>query len=609
MRFNKILNFILVFILSVCCVFPIVGCSNNSGSVEPIIFNPLYDELDVFEQYEFELLDGIDESSVKWEITEGYENVELKDNTVFAIGLGYFTIKATYGEKEQVQKVHVVQGDDPTIIIEDLPLLIGSTFKISPLTTYKNKIINDIVYTLSSASTECVAVNGLTLSALKKGESVITVSAYYKDLLVSSATFVCTVNTNQGIIPNKAEYKLYLCDNFLGESFDKELPITAGVYKDGVLVENAFIEWTIADENVAKIMDGKVVAVSLGETTLKGVSSVDCETIETVNIPVSVNTALIGIDTPVIIDLSKETHTFSDTMFGVEQKVGFMINNKNSKSYNVSNNQISTGQFMSGEYNYTIYSENKAYAIDAQVVIADYVVSDLESLQTMYKYENGYIAMSCDVEINGAYSAAADDKVTFGGTFNGLGHKIIGMEFRKGSTGLFHMTNGATIKNVGFTGAKITKESNNAIICYQARGSLTLDNVYIDVTMALSSSSDSFNGGVVGLLFQGVLNLNNSIIICKGLNRNGEIDANNGGLLGRNTGTVVMNDSFVITDGYACSKKPQENNTQFERINNLKGIYSSEEDFLSDKENEYVSMNFSGFNEKYWDLTNVPIYK
>lgn len=171
------------------------------------------------------------------------------------------------------------------------------------------------------------------------------------------------------------------------------------------------------------------------------------------------------------------------------------------------------------------------------------------------------------------------------------------------------MTNGATIKNIGFTGAKITKESNNAIICYQARGSLTLDNVYIDVTMELSSSSDSFNGGAVGLLFQGTFNLNNSLIICKGLNNDGVINTNNGGLLGRNTGTVVINNSFIITDGYACSKKPQENNTQFERINNLKGVYSSEEDFLSDKGNEYVSMDFSGFNKNYWDLSNVPIYK
>ena len=225
MRFNKILNLILVFILSVCCVFPIVGCSNDSGSIEPIIFNPLNDKLDVFEQYEFELLDGVDEASVKWEITDGDENVELKDNTVFAVGLGWFTIKATYGEKEQVQKVNVVHGDAPTIIVEDLPLLIGSTFKISPVTTYKNKTINDFVYTLSSASTEFVTVDGLTLSALSEGESVITVSAYYKDLFVSSATFVCTVNNNQGIIPNKAEYKLYLCDDFLGESFDKELPV------------------------------------------------------------------------------------------------------------------------------------------------------------------------------------------------------------------------------------------------------------------------------------------------------------------------------------------------------------------------------------------------
>lgn len=608
MKLKKFFKLVLVFILSIICCMPMVGCSNCAGEDESTIFNPLNRTLELYEPYTFEVLEGVDKNSVDWEIVKGTDYVVLENDTVFAIGLGEFTIKATYGDQEQSQKVTIKKGDLPVISVEDLPLLVSSKFTIDPVTKHKEKVLNDIRYELHSSNEAVVAVDGLTLSTLTTGQSTITVNAFYKDILVSSATFVCTVNGNQGIIPNKAEYKLYLCDVFLGESFDKELPLQGVVYKDGALIENTQIEWTIADEDVAQIENGKIKAISIGKTTVKGVCSLDGLVLETVNIPVFVNTAIIESDEPIIIDLSKDTFSFSNTIFGVEEKVGVMINDESMKTYNLSNNQISTNQFLSGEYNFTIYSENNAYGMKTEVVIANYVVSDLETLKGIYKYENAYIAMANDVVINGSYQTAFDDKVTFTGTFNGLGHKIVGMTINKGNTGLFYMTDGATIKNVGFVDAKITSGDGSGILCYQKRGALTVDNVYIDMQLTVSSSY-SYNGGVVGLLFGGTLTMNNSIIVCEGLYSGGAVNTSNGALVGRCTGAAVLNNSYIITDGMACSLKPNENNTQYEQINSLKGIYASESEFLADKGNEYAGMDFSGFNQKYWDLTNVPMYK
>ena len=602
MKLKKIINFILIFILSVCCVLPIVACKKTVDTAK--IFDPIANsKMEQFDSQSLTVIDGINLSNVTWEITSGSENAELDGNTVFAVK------QAKYGEKTQKQTVSVIKGANPTIEVEDLPLLIGSSFKIEPKTKFKSKEIRGVTYELTSSNTGVVTTSAQTLSAISEGTATITVTANYKGNIVSTASFICTVNGNRGIIPNKTAYDLYLCDNFLGVDFYRELPLYGSVYNDGALVKNAEIEWRILDEDIATIVDGKIVSVALGQTSLKGVCTVAGQTIETVNIPVNVKTAMVESAKEIVLDLSKQTHTFDSlSIFGTQDAVGYLTNEKTLYSYNVVENSIQTAQFVVGEYNYFVYSENEVYAVKTQLIVADYVVSDLETLKGMYDYTNGYIAMTNDVEINGAYSTGAEKATTFEGTFNGLGHKIIGMTLSKGSAGLFYMTNGAKIKNVGFIDANITKESGNGVLCYQARATLAVDNVYIDVDINVASGYD-FNGGAIGLLFQCTLNISNSIIICNGLYKDGAVDGDNGGFLGRCTGNVVMDNTFIITDGYACATKIQENNTEYQKINSIQGIYSSEEEFLADKNSEHIGLDFSGFNTEYWKLDGMPCYK
>ena len=608
MRLRKIFNFVLGLVLSLCCIMPISAC--NTATNNSPIFTPIYNStMDLYEQQKLSLLDGIDVSLVKFSVKSGKENVEITDDTLFALKEGRFTIQAEYNGTLQNQTINVVKGGNPTIEVEDLPLLIGASYKLLPKTSYKNKIINGLTYALSSSNQSVVSIEGQTLTAVNEGVSTISVTANYKNSVISTASFNCTVNGNRGIIPNMSSYNLYLCDNFLGVEFDTELPLYGSVYNNGALVEDAVISWTIDNTEIATINDGKIIAQALGETSIKGVSTVSNTTIETIDIPIVVKTATVQSNTPTVIDLSNETHEFdSQSIFGVDVEVGSLLNTQTLKTYNVSNNKIQSSLFKSGEYEYDIYSLSNVYAIKTKLIVADYVVSDLDSLKNMYDYTDSYIAMINDIEINGTYSASFENQTTFGGTFNGLGHKIIGMTLSKGQSGLFHKCDGATIKNVGFVNAKITKEAGNGVLCYQSRNSFNVDNVYIDVKMSVSTSYD-FNGGAIGLLFGGTLDIRNSIIICQGLYNNGVLDEDNGALLGRSTGSVVMYNSYIITDGYACATKVQENNTSFKQVNLLQGIYSSEEEFLADKNNEYLAMDFSGYNSNYWDLNGVPSYK
>ena len=133
--------------------------------------------------------------------------------------------------------------------------------------------------------------------------------------------------------------------------------------------------------------------------------------------------------------------------------------------------------------------------------------------------ENNFTAIGCRL------SDTSTDFHPFSGTFDGDGHTISGIRIYKGgssvgdnSQGLFGYTDGATVKNVTLTDARITGYQNVGGIMgwghhYSSEVSTVIENCHVLSNVAIhavQSNADN-HGGIVGYAYESILRYNLAI--------------------------------------------------------------------------------------------------
>ncbi|MBQ8658349.1 MAG: hypothetical protein IJ506_04365 [Clostridia bacterium] len=580
------------------------GCDEETSkiSVQSELFMPVSDsKLPLYSEYVLEKADeSLDE--IVWK-SSNESVLEVSDGELFAKKTGTATVTATWNGEKQTQKITVFDdGARPVIQADDLPLILGSTFEAKPELSFNGVEYEGATFTFTSDSA-CVAVEGAKLTANALGSANISVSASYRGVEnIASGSFACTVNANEGIVPSRARYDLFATAEVNGKSFETSVTLAADAYLGETIEKNAGIVWTVADPAVAELTDGKTLtAKALGETTLTGVYEKDGKTLKTLEIPVTVNPSVVSTQKNLTIDKSKTIASFDPlSVYGKEAVLGSM--QVNDVSYGMETNGVTTDNFKTGEYRAAFYSENGLFGAEVNLVVADFVVYTVDDLRVMDDYADGYIALGADIPEVGVYKPKNGTSSSFTGTFNGLGHNISGMRITTGNIGLFAHASNCTFKNVSITDVTLEKGDGSGVLYYRSTSAITIDNVYIEMSYK-SSYTSSYSGGVLAFIFSGTVTMSNSIVVADCSNAN----ATNGAILGRsNGGSLIMENSYVITDGTVCGTGNHSNNSNYATHNNLPVVYATAEDFAKMRYEDDSSIDLSGF-ASFWELnSSVP---
>ena len=94
---------------------------------------------------------------------------------------------------------------------------------------------------------------------------------------------------------------------------------------------------------------------------------------------------------------------------------------------------------------------------------------------------NGSYVLTQDITLSDVWTPIGTSDNPFKGTLNGQGHTIKGLTMGNGDTdnqAFFGFTNGATVKDIGFTSAVVKGHNQAAIVVAQATSS-TLSNIYV----------------------------------------------------------------------------------------------------------------------------------
>jgi len=482
-----------------------------------------------------------------------------------------------------------------TLLADDISILVGYEYTPNLTLRLNGEVISSTI-TLSSADTEFVSINNGKLKAEKIGQSVITAVASIDNEQMATTTFKCEVKENKSIHPLKSSFLLYVSNNVKGVAFETYTDLNALVYENGAIIDDAKIDWTVGNEEIATIgQDGRLQAVALGETYVVGSYNLsNGQTLKTIKLPVKVEIPVLELKEDLIIDKENENQAFDAQSILGKTEIGTISNLTNGKEYAVNENQVKTSLFKSGEYTCVFYDKDKTVGVKVSVVSADFVVYDNQDLLHITSLTDGYIALANDLS-NIDYSNTYNK--SFKGVFNGLGHTISNIRF-KTSTGLFYNTNGATIKNVAIKNATLEKASSGVFLYRNAGGETIVDNTYVTVKL---SPGQWDAGGAFAFVFGGKVVYSNSIIYSEGFTSGG-----NGMVLGRAYAQIVLDNCFAIGNGPICGTGSNQYNRNYEAVNRTAGVrYVSDEELLIAYNKGKT--NYSGFN-KYWNLsTGIPV--
>lgn len=108
-------------------------------------------------------------------------------------------------------------------------------------------------------------------------------------------------------------------------------------------------------------------------------------------------------------------------------------------------------------------------------------ISDEAQLRAIADNLNGSYVLTQDITLTGEWTPIGTSDKPFKGTLNGQGHTIKGLTMGNGDNdnqAFFGFTNGATVKDIGFTSAVVKGHNQAAIVVAQATSS-TLSNIYV----------------------------------------------------------------------------------------------------------------------------------
>ncbi|MBO4594189.1 MAG: hypothetical protein J5697_00635 [Clostridia bacterium] len=606
---NVLMTVFLVFI------FAFTGCGGkdadagekdttvivSADNVQEILFERVQNsKISCFQSVKIKLKKGYEKAVLS---SDNSEIVAIENGFIVGISTGSAVLSAVFDGIKQEQIITVVKPETVDFDLDNLPILKGDSYKISLTTYVDNIIVGDVEYYYETKNPSVATINGDVLSGMDYGSTEVVVTVSWHGTQITKKSIPCTVNSNDAIYTNKESYEIYTIGNVLGTPFKTSETIVAYVFSDGAKVEEATLLWASADTSVATVSgSGVISAVSEGETVVTGACNYGGKTISTRRIPVKVSKPYLSTDVDVLFDVNESTGVFDTAkVLGSGYSIGKIVDIDNKREYETTDNSVNMRNFPIGEYRLAVYEANEEFATEINVVVADFIINDVNDLQSIHWGSYKYVALNADLENVGKYNNLVPDgqEHFFTGTFNGLGHKISGIRFQFNNFGLIRTLDGATIKNLAVVCSAEGKRQG--ALFYNCINHPVIDNVYIDMTFAASSENV---GGISHLVF-GEITVRNCFVKSHGT----EGRYNGAAVAVCNTNGIRFINTYFVSDVAICSDDPNYTyNAQYALLRSQTSgiVFDTDEEFTVARAEGLVSLE--GYNS-YWDLSGSPIFK
>lgn len=235
---------------------------DNTPEVHEITFklNKTSETLKVGEK--IELTGTADNTIVKditWKSSDASVASVSTTGQVTALKEGTATITATYSEKKAtctivVTKV-IIDSTSVTLNKTSINITEGGTYQLVATVSPNNATNKNVTWTSDNSEIATVNNNGL-VTALKEGN--VNINAITENGKKATCVFVVEKAKPKSIKLNKTKVEAYL-------NSKNEIVLSATISPSNIK-DN--LEWTSSNENVATVSNGKIVPLSIGETTI-----------------------------------------------------------------------------------------------------------------------------------------------------------------------------------------------------------------------------------------------------------------------------------------------------------------------------------------------------
>lgn len=570
--------------------------------------------------------------------------VEVQGKTLYAHKEGTAVIVITAGEaRAEVNVTVTAPQNSPAISVPTLNVrvVVGNTFAFAPEIKMGEQTVEGELSVSVADQTVATYANGV-ITALKIGSTTLTVSGTYFSTNLRQVTVNIVVIDDLIVSYSAQSVDLFTYAPEGGESlYPTEQTITVTVEEQGELVDDPEITWEIADEKVATVTDGRVVAVGEGETTITA-------TYKTVETPISVTVTktLLSADTAykeydmnpkddtadyIVFDLGEEF-----TMDEITGVFDYTSGTKVPVTYDTAAGELRLDEENIPVGEVVLVVENADYGKTYEALIATKFIYDKDDLTQMmdlategyavydeqdpgrdfYDGADGYFVLAADIDFEGDVFRLTDEESSVGfiGTLDGRGHSISNvckLANGNGRNGMFGRISG-TIKNVAFLNVvgsynnTNTDASMNLWTRMSILGSVKQNGVVKDVYVLAQRTQlmdNVWGQGVIGGYYTGGT-VNN--LVCEIVDVVTNLSDNNGNRPGIAVGQLVNTPAFAedwLKNIYSVGAYDVIGIGSPVNYLNVKG-YSSWDDLVDDEN------DFTPFDDEIWDLTGgAPVLK
>ena len=532
----------------------------------------------------------------------------VSDGTVTALKAGTVTITATAGSVSATCAVTVTDsGYFPVLSLgrSSLTLVEEATFTLTPSVTFRgNGVSAAFTYESSDPTVATVSDEGV-ITAIKDGETTVTVrSSYVGQDLEEIVTVTVLENSSVTLSDSSVTLATSVPD---GTSYLNSKTITADVINKGAAGDASAIVWTSESESVATVEGGVITAKGEGATTVT--ASFVTSSGKTVSASVAVEVVIpvvkydgsfdwdLSVSPIVKLDVNAVAGKTADKVVRVEVD-GAVANTE----ADTDENKIKIKGLTSGEKSVVVYFADLAYEVD--VVAASKIITTKDELVNLKSYltetttatnklrYDGYVILGADVDMAGANFnklCGLVDKVGdygFMGVFDGRGHVIKNASVN-GEQYLFGvMGTEGVIRNVGFV--DVTFSGRNAsLLGIRVFG--LIEDVFVKAT---ANGRYNWTGALTSL---GHGEYKNVFVY---IEDSGAPSGDVGSVVGKADSAVTLTNVFSVSS-YSNVGTPYSGST----ITNCGKSLT----LTAFKESEY---DLSGFNTEYWTVDDgLPLFK
>ena len=537
---NNLRRFALVaLVFCLICSLALVACKKNPDVPPDPTPKPPVEEttvrlsdsvltLDINDTATLTVREG-GSSNQKWNSNNTAVATVDDNGMVTAVAEGTAEIEVTTANGKATCAVLVVNSYIApilTVSTDEIALSVGDDYLLLTKLIYKGSDCTagaQFGCTLADGGTEGIVTvdnetNGFLFTAKAYGTTRYVVYAEYAGVALSAAVNVSVIDAGivfdvTNLTPTVGGYGVELSTYAIDDYLTAITP-DVKVAENGQTMDNATIDYTSDDEQIATIVDGQIVAADSGTTKVRGTYKTSGFVID-----VSVTKPLLSVSA---VNKTVEVGRLSDIVFDrqlagelTSATIGNYPVGSTIKDGKLALDRNKLEEMPVSEYgeNVTLLCETTQAMYRAEIDLYTLVVKSKQDYMSMgalskaackndSRLFGGYFVLGDNITVNGGMSEFVDRTVTdfngdgsqgFCGVIDGKGYVISGLtkKTNNGNAFISVMHRDGVLKNIGFVNASFEANEGSFLV---HTGAGTVQNVYVQYNKISGASPDGYSG-------------------------------------------------------------------------------------------------------------------